>query len=205
MSTLDQIRQSIEARIDELTDEMSALHAARAALHGPSAITATPAAATNNAAKPRRRRTAKAVKTTNTEHAANGATPASDGAVANAPAVAAAKVPATRVAASRKPRTRAQTKPTKSDQPVEVLLSGKLEAMLSVAGDGLSAVTISKRANAGYDQVRDLLRDLESTGQVRRTGSRRTSLWRLITDEDRIAERAAQLESLSTAKPLKPA
>jgi hypothetical protein len=205
MSRLDQIRQSIEARIDELTSEMTALHAARAALHTPNAITATPAAATNNAAKPRRRRTAKAVKPTNTEPAANGATTARDGAVAKTTAVATAKVPATPAVASRKPRTRAQTKPTKSDQPVEVLLSGKLEAMLSEARDGLSAVTISKRANAGYDQVRDLLRDLESTGQVRRTGSRRTSLWRLITDEDRIAERAAELESLSTAKPSKPA
>jgi hypothetical protein len=96
-----------------------------------------------------------------------------------------------------KPRNRVGRKPAKSERPVEVLLAGKLEAMLGESEDGLSAITISKRSNARYQQVLNLLRELEKTGQIRRTGTRRTSLWRFITDEERIAERAAELERRS--------
>jgi len=81
-----------------------------------------------------------------------------------------------------------------------VLVADKLETILQGESDGLSAVTITERANASYRQVLDLLRELEHTGRVRRTGTRRTTLWRLITDEERIAERAAELER-RTAKP----
>ncbi len=102
------------------------------------------------------------------------------------------------VAPTAKPRRRRRAKP--AGRSVEVLLAGKLEAMLREAEDGLSAVTISKRSNAGYAQVLGLLRDLEAAGQVRRSGTRRTSLWRVVTDEERIAERAAELEALSAAK-----
>ncbi len=80
-----------------------------------------------------------------------------------------------------------------------MLLAGKLEMMLRESGSGLSAVTISKRSNAGYNQVLGLLRQLEGTGQVRRSGTRRTSLWRLVTDEERIAERAAELAALAAS------
>jgi hypothetical protein len=146
MSNLDQIRESIEAHLAELTTEITALEDARAALHANSAITA-------RAADP---------------------------------------LP--------KPRTRTQTKPSKAQKRVEVLLAGELEAMLREAEDGLSAIAISKRSNTGYGTVVELLRELESAGQVRRTGARRTSLWRLITDEQRIAERAAELESRRVAK-----
>jgi sugar-specific transcriptional regulator TrmB len=78
-----------------------------------------------------------------------------------------------------------------------VLVADKLEAMLHGESGGLSAVTIAERSNASYRQVLDLLRELERTGRVRRTGTRRTTLWRLITDEERIAERAAELERRS--------
>ena len=81
-----------------------------------------------------------------------------------------------------------------------MLLAGKLEAMLREAKDGLSAIAISKRSSAGYNQVLGLLRRLESAGEVRRTGTRRTTVWRLITDEERIAQRAAELET-RIAKP----
>jgi hypothetical protein len=83
-----------------------------------------------------------------------------------------------------------------SRRRVEVLLAGKLEAMLGESDAGLSAVTISKRSNAARSQVRDLLRELEQTGRVRRSVTGRTSLWRLVTDEERIAQRAAELERL---------
>ncbi len=81
-----------------------------------------------------------------------------------------------------------------------MLLAGKLEAMLKEAEDGLSARVISKRANANYDQVLGLLKELEQEGRLRRTGARRTSRWRLISDEERIAERAAELTRLSTTR-----
>ena len=75
-----------------------------------------------------------------------------------------------------------------------MLVADKLETILQGESDGLSAVTITERSNASYRQVLDLLRELEHTSRVRRTGTRRTTLWRLISDEERIAERAAELE-----------
>jgi hypothetical protein len=96
-----------------------------------------------------------------------------------------------------KTRRSVPRKPAKSRSRVEVLLAGKLEAMLAESEAGLSAVTISERSNAARRQVLDLLRELEQTGRVRRSVTRRTSLWRLVTDEERIAERAAELARLS--------
>jgi len=43
------------------------------------------------------------------------------------------------------------------------------------------------------------LHDLEAAGQVRRSGARRSTVWQLITDEERIAQRAAELERLRSA------
>jgi hypothetical protein len=102
-------------------------------------------------------------------------------------------VPAAKVTVKRGGRAK------KSGKAVSVLLEGALEAMLGEAGEGLSASTIAKRSNVAYGQVLELLRALESAGKIRRTGTRRTSLWRLISDEEWIAERAAELERLSAA------
>ena len=68
-----------------------------------------------------------------------------------------------------------------------------LTAILEVEAEGLSAVTIAERSGASYNQVLELLREREQAGDIRRSGTRRTSLWRVITDEERIAERAAEL------------
>jgi predicted Rossmann fold nucleotide-binding protein DprA/Smf involved in DNA uptake len=76
-------------------------------------------------------------------------------------------------------------------------LSGEqLQQLLADTGSGLSAGAIA--AQTGVDRGRVLagLRELETAGKVRRTGSRRTTQWLLITDEDRIAQRAAELERL---------
>ena len=51
------------------------------------------------------------------------------------------------------------------------------------------------RANGDRDQVLTLLRELEAAGRIRRTGQRRSTRWHVITDEDRIRERAAELAS----------
>ena len=196
MPPLDQIRESIEARIAELKNEMVALETARAALRGGTAIGATTTASRKRAAEPERRRTPNAAS--NTPGAAATAKTTNDPG-AHAPAALDDKVSAK---SADPPKRRPQTKrrPANHQKPVEVLRAGKLEAMLTEVEDGLSAITISKRSNAGYDQVLALLRERESAGQVRRTGTRRTSLWRLITDEERIVERAAELARLSTAK-----
>jgi hypothetical protein len=76
-------------------------------------------------------------------------------------------------------------------------LAESIEQMLRESPGGLSAVTIAKRAGASYGQVLAMLRALEQNGQLRRTGERRTSLWRLISEEELIAERAAELERLA--------
>jgi hypothetical protein len=195
MSPLDQIRESIETRIAELKAEITALQAARSALHRERAGSTASAAAP--VTQSRRRRTPKG--TSNGRGAAS-EKETGEGTGATA-AVAGAGKPSTKsVGQPPKPRARKQTKPAKSAKPVEVLLAGKLEAMLGEAEEGLSAITISKRSNASYNQVLGLLRTLDSAGQVRRTGTRRTSRWRLVTDEERIAERAAELERRSLAR-----
>jgi hypothetical protein len=148
MSYLDQLSESIDARIVELKNEIAALDTARTAL-GSKAGAREASTETPNQAE------------------------------------------------TRPSRSRTRAKPARSRQPIQVLLSGKLELMLRESEHGLSATTIAKRSNARYAQVLDLLRELERSGQVRRFGDRRTSRWRLISDEERIAERTAELEKLS--------
>jgi hypothetical protein len=72
-----------------------------------------------------------------------------------------------------------------------------VEAMLAESPHGASAIALAKRTGIGYNRVIELLRGLEAAGTVRRSGTRRTSLWRLVSDEERIAERTAELERLA--------
>jgi hypothetical protein len=74
-----------------------------------------------------------------------------------------------------------------------------LERLLADTPGGLSANAIAKQAETGYSRTLKLLHELEAAGQVRRSGSRRSTVWELITDEDRIAQRAAELERLRGA------
>ena len=98
------------------------------------------------------------------------------------------------------PKTRANgatAKPRKRRQSTRVMLAGEIERILGESGDDLSTSAIAEQGGADPAQVLSLLRELENTGQVRRTGARRGTRWHLITDEDRIAERAAELASRS--------
>jgi sugar-specific transcriptional regulator TrmB len=70
--------------------------------------------------------------------------------------------------------------------------------MLLESGEGLSAIAIAKQAPAPYSRVVVVLRELEAAGRARREGSRRTSRWVAVTDEERIHARAAELASRST-------
>lgn len=78
--------------------------------------------------------------------------------------------------------------------------AGKLQVLLQAAGsDGLSAAALAEQAGGDRQRVLRLLRELEAAGNVRRSGDRRTTRWHLITDEDRIAARVAELERASRA------
>jgi hypothetical protein len=83
---------------------------------------------------------------------------------------------------------------------VSSLSAGQLERLLGDATSGLTAGALAERAGVGYSGVLAQLRSLEAAGTVRRTGARRSTLWLLVTDEDRIAERAAELERLAGAR-----
>jgi DNA-binding IclR family transcriptional regulator len=65
--------------------------------------------------------------------------------------------------------------------------------------EGLTTAAIAEQAGLGRDEALSLLKDLESKGEVRRSGQRRGVRWHAITDEDRIRERAAELEKASRA------
>jgi hypothetical protein len=194
MPSSEQIRESIEARLTELRSEKTSLEAARDALHTNGASRARSNRPIGAVRKPKRRR-----PLTPAREATATATQA-DPPPQPTPTPAASEPSAKTAVRSRKPRVPTESKPTTRRKTPAVLLAGKLEAMLRDAEDGLNAVAIAKQASARDAQVRGLLRELESAGRVRRTGAGRARRWRLITDEERIAERAAELEGLSTPK-----
>jgi hypothetical protein len=93
---------------------------------------------------------------------------------------------------ARKPRSRA-TSPRRRRDAVP---AGKLVSLLG-ASEGLTATALAKEAGGEVAQVRVLLKELSDAGQVRRTGQRRATRWHIVTDEDRIAKRAAEIEAQS--------
>jgi len=72
----------------------------------------------------------------------------------------------------------------------------KLEGLLA-EHSGITSTALAELADGGRDQVLGVLRELEAAGRARRTGQRRGTRWHAITDEDRIAARAAELERQS--------
>jgi predicted Rossmann fold nucleotide-binding protein DprA/Smf involved in DNA uptake len=141
MPTLEDIVNSIDIQLQELTAEHERLTNARAALRG-AATPATPAAPAPAQARPRSRRRKRQTKTTNV-----------------APA----------------------------------------EGLLKLVADrpGTTTTSLAKLAGAEQAQVLTLLKEAETEGSVRREGQRRATRWYRHTNEDRIAERAAQLAKQS--------
>ena len=78
----------------------------------------------------------------------------------------------------------------------QVVPVGKLTAMLADS-EGLRTRELATATNADPAQVLALLKEQETAGQVRRTGTRAATRWHVVTDEDRIVARAAELESQS--------
>jgi DNA-binding MarR family transcriptional regulator len=77
-----------------------------------------------------------------------------------------------------------------------VVPAGRLEQLLG-GSNGLTTAALAKETNADPGQMLPLLRELEAAGRVRRSGQRRGLRWHAVTDEDRIAARAAELASRS--------
>ena len=76
--------------------------------------------------------------------------------------------------------------------------AGKLTAVLA-GSPGMSTRELSRATNGDPDQVLAMLKVQEDASQVRRTGVRAGTRWHAITDEDRIAVRAAELRATSKA------
>ena len=98
---------------------------------------------------------------------------------------------------ARRPVTPTKTAVKRAAKPAyEVVPVGKLAALLTES-QGMSTREISKATNGDPRQVLTLLKDQETAGQFRRTGTRAATRWHVITDEDRIAARAAELTARS--------
>jgi hypothetical protein len=93
-------------------------------------------------------------------------------------------------------RSRRRPRRARAKRSFDVVPAGKLELLLS-GGEGLTTSALADRANGDRDQVLMLLRELEAAGRVRRTGQRRGTRWHVITDEERIEQRAAELAAMS--------
>ena len=187
MSDIPQLLAAIDTRLAELAAEITALETAKAALDGPRTIGRSPSGATDAMAarsrrRPRRPRRTPSPKTT--EPAASGATPEPVMSVHDDGSTTTPKSSTRKAAANR-------TRPRRAGVAVR---TQTLEQLLADTSAGLSASVIAERAGTGNNPILKLLRELEAAGQVRRSGSRRSTVWRLVTDEERIAERAAELE-----------
>jgi hypothetical protein len=76
----------------------------------------------------------------------------------------------------------------------DVVPAGKLVALLSDS-DGMRTRQLAQASNGDPGQVLALLKEQEDAGEVRRSGTRAATRWHAITDEDRVAARAAELEA----------
>ena len=187
MSDISQLVAAIDGRLTELAAEISALESARAALDGARTVERSPAGDANaltsrSTARPRRpRRMGSLVPS---EPVASGRGTESVTSVRHDGG-----------AVSRKRSTRkAAAKRTRRPRAGMAVGAETLGRVLAATSSGLSANVIAEQAGAGYTAILKRLHELEAAGEVRRSGSRRTTVWRLITDEERIAERAAELE-----------
>jgi hypothetical protein len=177
MTTSTDILESIDNRLRQLREELAALQAAQAALYeqeGRQRITRATSGRPGRAAG--KRQAAPAVVKGDAE--ANGAAPASAG-------------PDPRPAVPRR-------RGPKRGRRVKVASSETIMPILE-GGEAMSTAALAERVDADRDQVLGVLRQMETLGQVRRTGQRRSTRWHMITDEERIQQRAAELAALSRA------
>jgi hypothetical protein len=98
------------------------------------------------------------------------------------------------------PKVRRVSRKARSPKTVRrddtVVPAGKLTALLHGSA-GMSTSELARATTGRPDQILGLLRELEKADQIRRSGERRGTRWHLITDEDRIAARAAEIAGQS--------
>ena len=187
MSDIPELLAAIDSRLADVAAEITVLKTARAALEGPRTIGRSPATASDAMTARSRRRPRRPRRTPSpkrTEPAASGTTPEPPISVHDDGGTTTPKRSTRKAAANRTRKRRAGV----------TVQSETLERLLADTSAGLSANAIAEQAGAGYNPTLKLLRKLEEAGQVRRSGSRRSTVWRLVTDEQRIAQRAAELE-----------
>jgi hypothetical protein len=184
MSDIPELLAAIDGRLTELAAEIAALESAKAALDGTRGVDPSPAGAVNamtsrSPARPRRpRRTGSPAPT---EPAASGTPPEPI-------------IPVRHDRSAVTPKRSTRKRPAKRRRRAGMAVRAEtLVRLLANTSSGLSANVIAEQAVTGYAATLNLLHELEAAGQVRRSGSRRSTVW-LITDEERIAERAAELE-----------
>ena len=187
MSDIPELLAAIDSRLADLAAEIAVLESAKAALEGPRTIGRSPAGATDavtarSGRRPRRARRTRSPKPT--EPAASGTT----------------AEPAMSVhedGSATTPKRSTRKAPAKGARPRRAGVAVRaetLEQLLADTSAGLSANAIAEHAGAGYNPTLKLLRELEAAGRVRRSGSRRSTVWRLVSDEERISERTVELE-----------
>jgi len=192
MSDIPQLVAAIDNRLAEIAAEILALDAAKAELVAPRTAGQPPAITTTPTATRSRRQTARRRPTRSSKPPAPATPSRTPAPVAAAPDNGSAATP------KRSTRKRAATV-TRPRSGGGAFGAATLERLLADTSTGLSANAIATQAGAAYSRTLKLLRELEAAGQVRRSGARRSTVWRLITDEERIAERAAELERRSSA------
>jgi CTP-dependent riboflavin kinase len=99
----------------------------------------------------------------------------------------------------KRPTRKRVTRATRPRSGGGAVQTETLKRLLADTSTGLSANAIAKQAGTSYSGTLKLLHELEATGQIRRSGARRSTVWQVITDEERIAQRAAELERISSA------
>lgn len=185
MPDIPQLVAAIDGRLAEISAEMSALGAAKAELTAPRA-----------ARQPAR----VAVAAIANQSPRRGLTPPRGPSERSLRRRVAERVEVTRDGGGAPPSQRSTRNKTttvaRRQSAGRAVQAESLERLLADRSAGLSANAIAKEAGAGYGRTLRLLHELEAAGRVRRSGSRRSSVWRLVTDEDRIARRAAELERL---------
>jgi hypothetical protein len=103
-----------------------------------------------------------------------------------------ARPPAARTLPASRPHRRAPRASAK--RSYEVVPAGKIIAQLS-GREGTTTRELAQATNGDPARLLSLLKEQEDAGQVRRSGTRAATRWHVITDEDRIAARAAELRA----------
>ena len=77
---------------------------------------------------------------------------------------------------------------------IDPVPSGKLIALLE-GSSGLTSAAMARETGGDVNQIRVLLNELAEVGDVRKTGARAGTRWHLVTEDEQIAARAAEIEA----------